>query len=133
MKIEYFKLFPFRKKLPRKRHFFKFLNPFYFPLGCGANLILGTFWDIPVNFLKNVIWQLWATYRWSNTRLKAVSSTVFCSSLGQIFKSQGKKSHPFTCNFWQFWTIFNHKKSTIGINTFTLTLNKNAILIYIYF
>ena len=30
-------------------------------------------------------------------------------------------------------TIFNHKKSTIVINTYTLTLNKNPIFMCTYF
>ena len=36
-------------------------------------------------------------------------------------------------HFWSFLTIFNYKKSTIGINTYKLTLNKNPILMYTYF
>ena len=40
---------------------------------------------------------------------------------------------PMHTNFLQFFTIFNYKKSIIGINTYTLTLNKNPILMYTYF
>ena len=55
----------FEKKVCEKDIFKKFLNPFYFPLGYGVKLILGTLWDILVHFLKSVISQLWASYRWS--------------------------------------------------------------------
>ena len=36
-------------------------------------------------------------------------------------------------HFLQLFTIFNYKKSIIGINTYILTLNKTPILMYTYF
>ena len=40
---------------------------------------------------------------------------------------------PMYTHFWQFLTIFDYKKSTIGINTYTLTLNKKNIFMCTYF
>ena len=64
----------FEKNVHKRDIFFKFLNSFYFPLGCGTKLILGTSWDILVKFLKNSFWQLWASYERSYNCLNAVSS-----------------------------------------------------------
>ena len=40
---------------------------------------------------------------------------------------------PMYTHFWQFLATFNYKKSTIGINTSTLTLNKKPIFMCTYF
>ena len=57
------------------------------------------------------------------------NSNVFCSSLGQIFKTQRKKVLPIPMyiHFGKVLAISNYKKRTTGINTYTLTLNKNSI------
>ena len=57
-----------------------------------------------------------------------VISSVFCYSLGQLFKFQGKKTHHFYV--YPFFTIFRNLyiyiisilKPSIGINTYTFTL-----------
>ena len=72
-----FQIFNNLKKKLAKKTFFKFLNPFYFPLGYGAKLILGTFWDILVHLLKNVIPQLWVSYHWSYNHLKSAGRLKF--------------------------------------------------------
>ena len=66
-----------QKNVRKEDFFFKFSNPIYFPLGCGTKMILGTFWDILVNFLKNIISQLWASYGWSYNCLNILSSIKF--------------------------------------------------------
>ena len=76
-KFSIWNCFFFQKNVREKDILFKFLNSFYFPLGCGAKLILGTFWDLLGHFLKNIISQLWASHEWSYNRLKAVSSIKF--------------------------------------------------------
>ena len=62
-------------------------------------------------------------------------AVVCFSALWDNFLSFKKKIHPFLCIpiFYNFCTIFNDKKSLIRINTYTLTLNKNPILMYTYF
>ena len=67
----------FQKHVRKEDFFFKFSNSIYFPLGCGMELILGTFWDILENFLKNIISQLWPSHEWSYNCLNVVSSTKF--------------------------------------------------------
>ena len=67
----------FRENVRKEDFFFKFSKSIYFPLGCGIELILGTFWDIPENFLKNIISQLWASYEGSYNGLNIVSTLKF--------------------------------------------------------
>ena len=67
----------FQKNVRKEDFFFKFSKSIYFPLGCGTELILGTFWDIPENFLKNIISQLWASHEGSYNCLNVVSSIKF--------------------------------------------------------
>ena len=67
----------FRKNVHKEDFFFKFWKSIYFPLGCGIELILGTFWDIPENFLKYIISQLWASHEGSYNCLNVVSTLKF--------------------------------------------------------
>ena len=69
-----FETFPFLEKTSAIIFFFKFLNSIYFPLGCGAETILGTFWYTGVHFLKNIISQLWPSHEWSYDCLNFVGT-----------------------------------------------------------
>ena len=76
-KFSIWNIFILRKNVRKEDIFFKFSRSIYFPLGCRTKLILGTFWDIPVHFLKNIISQLWAIHEWSYNRLNVVSTLKF--------------------------------------------------------
>ena len=67
----------FQKNVPKEDIFFKFSNSIYFPLGCRAKMIFGTFWDNLVHFLKNIVSQFWTRYGWSYNCLNIVSSIKF--------------------------------------------------------
>ena len=65
------------KSVCKKDIFSKVSNTFYFPLGCGSKFIFGTFWDIRVDFLKNINSQLWASYAKGYKGLKRANSINF--------------------------------------------------------
>ena len=67
----------FQKNLRKEDIFFKFSNSIYFPLGYGAETILGTFSDNPVHLVKNIISQLWASHKWSYNCLNLVGTLKF--------------------------------------------------------
>ena len=53
----------------------------------------------------------------------------FAALWAKFLKPKEKKSYPFPCIsiLEKFLAISNYKKRTTGINTYTLTLNKNSI------
>ena len=57
-----FQIFLFWKKTSVKRIFLKIFQTAFISHLVVVNLIPGTFWDIPVNFSKNINSQLWASY-----------------------------------------------------------------------
>ena len=76
-KLSISNLFIFWKNVRKEDFFFQFSNLIYFPLGCGMELILRTFWDIVEDFLKHIISQLWASHEGSYICLNVVSTLKF--------------------------------------------------------
>ena len=63
------------------------------------------------------------------------AEVYFAALWPNFLKFQEKKRHPFPCIpiFGNFLTLFSYKTNTIGINTYTLTLNKYPIFMCTYF
>ena len=72
------------------------------------------------------LWSMEMDISWKkvNGKLQFLCKQCILLLFGPIFKIPNKKISPIPMyiHFWQFLAIFNHKKSTTVINTYTLTL-----------